>query len=163
MTRLPDSPGPLARWPYAAIAAYALYSAYLGKLFAPAIDPARFRDFGILMDFARAVAETGRYPHHMVYYPPPCMIAFDLLQRLGPETSFRLHLVLQAAALCVAVAAWERMIAAPAQRPRAVAALIAVLGASFAVHVELRMHNVNMLSPRRSACPTARRCRRCPA
>jgi hypothetical protein len=134
------------RLAYAAIAAYALYSAYLGKLLAPAIEPDRFRDFGILMEFARAVAATGRYPLSGVYYPPSCMIVFDLLRRLGPETMFRLHLVAQGAALCFTVVAWQRRLPAATALARGLAALLAVAGASFYVHTELRMHNVNMVS-----------------
>ncbi len=134
------------RLAYAAIAAFALYSAYLGKLFSPAIDPHRFRDFGILMEFARQVAATGRYPEIGVYYPPPCMIVFDVLRRLGPETMFRLHLVAQGVALCFVVVAWQRRIAAPTATARGTAAVLALLGAFFYVNTELRMHNVNMTS-----------------
>jgi hypothetical protein len=128
-----------------AIVVFAIYYPYLGKLFSPAIDPHRFRDFGILINLADWVVEHGRYPIGVYYNPPPNVIYMRLLTKIGAENAFRLHLVAQSTAFVFTLVAWSRIIGIDGRADRMRILLCACLAALFYVSFELQMHNMNML------------------
>lgn len=124
----------------------AVYFAYLGKLFSPAIDPAYFRDFGVLISFAEHVFQHGHYLVGVHYYPPPAAVYFRIFGAAGEEFAFRLHLIVQSAAYIVTVIAWANILGLDRQRHVIGVVAAALLASLFYVAFELQMHNVNMLS-----------------
>jgi len=129
----------------ALIVAAAIYYPYLGRLFAPVIHSPQFRDLGILFQISDRLVASGHYEIGIDYYPPSNAILIHLFSKLGPETAFRVHLVLQSTAFVLTLAAWGHLIGLTKRRDRLRIAFCACLASLFYLRFELEMHNINML------------------
>lgn len=129
----------------ALIAGAAIYYAYLGKLFAPAIPSPRFRDLGILFRISESQLAGGHYELDFNFYPPSTAILVHLFSKLGEETAFRVHLVLQSLSFILTLVAWSHVIGLTKRPDRWRIAFCTCLASLFYIRTELEMHNVNML------------------
>ena len=129
----------------ALIIAAAIYYPYLGRLFAPVIHSPQFRDLGILFQISDRLVASGHYEIGIDYYPPSNAILIHLFSKLGQETAFRVHLVLQSTAFVLTLTAWSHLIGLTKRRDRLRIAFCACLASLFYLRFELEMHNINML------------------
>jgi hypothetical protein len=129
----------------ASLVAYLLYELMLAKLFSPSVAPSWFRDIGILMADGRVLVTTQRGLADYLYPPSTAVLGF-LFSQLGESLAFRIHLVLEAAALIVTLVSWAA-VSGLTQRPERYLAMALAFAASlYYVRFELKMHNINLLT-----------------
>jgi hypothetical protein len=130
----------------AALSTYVFYELLLGKLFSTrSLDPGWYRDIGIQMSAGRELVES--HGNSSVYfYPPSNAILNYLFSLVGEATAFRTHLVLEAAAFAVTLACWSSMLSLTRKPERFLAIALAVAASLYYVRIELKMHNVNLLT-----------------
>lgn len=128
----------------AGLAIYLIYELMLAKLFSPSVGPDWFRDIGIQMHDSRALVAQRSLPNYL--YPPWTAIFYFLFSQLGETTAFRIHLMLETAAVVATLASWAT-ITGLTQRPERFLAIALAFAASFYyVRFELKIHNINLLT-----------------
>ena len=129
----------------ASLAIYLLYELMLAKLFSPSVGPDWFRDIGILMSDSRALVEARHNSSGYLYPPPTAILAF-LFSQIGELSAFRIHLVLETAAVGVTLASWAAISGLAQRQERFLAIVLAVVASLYYVRFELKMHNINLLT-----------------
>jgi Glycosyltransferase family 87 len=128
------------------LVAYVFYVLMLSKFFSPSVEQSWFRDLGILWMLSDYVFEHHRYPPHGYFFPPPNAVivhAFGLIDR---ELAFRLYLMIQIFCGALLLWMWSRCLGLPKRPDRLLIVLVAILASLRYVHIELAMHNVNLLT-----------------
>lgn len=126
--------------------AYLLHVLKLAKFFSLPIDPARFRDLGILWYLSDYVFANLRYAPEGYYFPPPNAIILHLYGLMNRDLAFRLYLLSQAVNFVLLLWMWSRLLQLAARPLRFAIVLTAVLATLHYVHFEFHMHNLNLMS-----------------
>ncbi len=118
----------------------------LSKIFVASVTPAWVRDFGILWDMSDYVFANGSYEIGANYYPPSNMVLMHLFGLVGRDLAYRIYVLLQLASLVFTLWAWSRLTGIARRSQRMLIALAAVLPVLRYIHIELQMHNLNLVA-----------------
>ena len=125
---------------------YLLYVLMLSKLFSATIEPARFRDLGILWNLSDHVFQHRHYEIGQNFFPPSNAILIHAFGMMNRELAFRIYLLVQASSFILVLWIWCRCLGITKRPDRFLIVLTAFLAAHYYVHFEFHMHNLNLIT-----------------